>query len=203
MADEVKFINKLEGSRILIVGGSTGAGYGVAEASIELGAAAVIISSSNNSRVQDAVAQLRSSYPSKASRVSGFACNLAQEDVLEHNLAALLDAATSNGQHKLDPIAFTAGDTLSPTALKDVDLEYLKKYLPHSMLRSNPSHQARCKAYGTQPFLQHHLRLGFPLLGMMSGGMRSLVRGLALELKPLRVNVAALGAVNTSGHTLN
>lgn len=38
---------------------------------------------------------------------------------------------------------------------------------------------------------------------MMSGGMRSLVRGLALELKPLRVNVAALGAVNTSGHTLN
>lgn len=126
MADEVKSINKLEGSRILIVGGSTGVGYGVAEASIELGAAAVIISSSNNSRVQDAVAQLRSSYPSKASRVSGFACNLAQEDVLEHNLAALLDAATSNGQHKLDPIAFTAGDTLSPTALKDVDLEYLK-----------------------------------------------------------------------------
>lgn len=206
MANQVKFTNKLEGNRILIVGGSAGVGYSVAEGCVELGAGAVIISSSSIDRVQDSVAHLRSSYPSKASRVSGFACNLAQEDVLEGNLVALLEAATSRGQHKLDHIAFTAGDTLVPTSLKNADLAYLKNiFLVRSFapvlltklavkyMVPGPSSSITFTSGASdfRPLAE------FPLLGMMSGANRSVVRGLALELKPLRVNIAALGAVNT------
>lgn len=109
MTDQVKFSSKLDGSRILVVGGSAGVGYAVTEACIEQGATAVIISSSNPTRVKASVARLQRSYPSKASHISGFACDLAQEDELERNIVALLDAATDGGAQKLDHIAYTAG----------------------------------------------------------------------------------------------
>ncbi|RSL86412.1 hypothetical protein CEP52_015812 [Fusarium oligoseptatum] len=160
MADNTKFTSKLHGSRILVVGGSAGVGYAVAEASVEQGAAAIIISSSNSGRVESSVARLQRSYPSKAERISGVACNLAQEDKLETNIVALLDAATNNGAQKLDHIAYTAGDAPIPKALGDVDLDYIKGSFLVRSFAAMLFGQACLKVSGTRSRLQPHFDLG-------------------------------------------
>lgn len=50
MTNSKKYSNKLSGARILVIGGSSGIGYCVAEATLEFGAS-VIISSSQQSRI--------------------------------------------------------------------------------------------------------------------------------------------------------
>ncbi|KAH8587774.1 hypothetical protein B0O99DRAFT_677838 [Bisporella sp. PMI_857] len=206
MADQVKYGSKLEGSRVLVIGGSAGVGYAVAEASIEQGAGAVIISSSDAARVQASIARLRSSYPLKASRISGFACNLSQEDVLEENIVALFNAATSNGAYKLDHIAYTAGDAPVPKALENIDLAYIRNsFLVRSfaailLAKHAVKHIAPGPA-SSITFTSGTAELrpvpNWPILTMVTGSLRSLVRALALDLKPVRVNVVTLGVVNT------
>ncbi|RSL97736.1 hypothetical protein CDV31_012916 [Fusarium ambrosium] len=206
MADNTKFTSKLHGSRILVVGGSAGVGYAVAEASIEQGAAAIIISSSNSGRVESSVTRLRKSYPSKAERISGVACNLAQEDELETNIVALLNAATNNGAQKLDHIAYTAGDTPIPKALGDLDLDYIKgSFLVRSfaaMLLAK--HASKYLAPG--PGSSFTLTSGtasvrpnpnWPALTAVTSSVTGLATALALDLRPTRVNAVVLGVVNT------
>jgi len=98
MSDQQKYTSKLTGSRILIFGGSSGIGYGVAEATLENGAI-VFISSSSQKRVDDAVSRLQKSYPSKRDHVKGIVANLGSED-MEQNIVAALKKATEGG--KLD-----------------------------------------------------------------------------------------------------
>ena len=85
MSDQKKYSAKLAGQHVLVIGGSAGIGYGVAEASLEHGAS-VTISSSNQTRIDGAVASLLKSYPSAQGRVNGHTCNLADEKTLESNI---------------------------------------------------------------------------------------------------------------------
>lgn len=85
MSDQKKYSNKLEDSRVLIIGGSSGIGYSTAEACLEYGAL-VTIASSNASRVGTAVSKLQSSYPSSRSRVHGQVVDLSKSDTLESEL---------------------------------------------------------------------------------------------------------------------
>lgn len=121
MADQIKF-NKLHSKRVLVIGGTSGIGLAVAEASIEAGAT-VIVSSSNSSRVQSVVAKLQSTYPSRKAQIAGVVCNLGDDASLEANLVSLLNSSTENGSKKLDHVAFTAADSLAVTTLKDFDLK--------------------------------------------------------------------------------
>ncbi|KAL6405265.1 Glucose/ribitol dehydrogenase [Ilyonectria robusta] len=57
MSTKSKYASKLVGARVLIIGGTAGVGLAVAEASVELGAATVIISSSNPNRIDAAEAE--------------------------------------------------------------------------------------------------------------------------------------------------
>ena len=206
MADQVKYTSKLYRSRVLIVGGSAGVGYAVAEACIEQGADAVILSSSNNNRVQEAVARLRSSYPSKASHISGFACDLAQEDVLEDNITNLLNHASADRKYKLDHIAYTAGDAIVPRTVEDVNLEILKgMFLVRSfaavLLAKHGIKYMTLSRTSSITFTSGASDIrplpALPILSMLTGSMRGLVRGLANNLKPVRVNSVSLGAVST------
>ena len=54
-----KHISKLAGANVLIIGGTAGVGYAVAEAVVEYGAASVILSSSNLDRVSASTSRLR------------------------------------------------------------------------------------------------------------------------------------------------
>lgn len=123
MSDSTKYTSKLHNSRILIFGGSSGIGYAAAEAVLENGAI-VFISSSSQSRVDDAVSRIQKAYPSKKANVKGIMCNLGSED-MENNIVASLKEATKEG--KLDHVIHTAGDSLAMLPLKDLTLENIRK----------------------------------------------------------------------------
>lgn len=122
MSDQTKYTQKLKGSKVLIIGGSAGIGYGVAEASLENGCT-VFISSSNPDRVQTAVEKLKKSYPSASDRISGHACNLADEANLEQNIAQLFEKVGTG----LDHVVHTAGDSLAVTPVGEISMESVKK----------------------------------------------------------------------------
>lgn len=124
MSDQQKYTTKLAGKRVLLIGGSSGStslltcstsptddsvgiGYCVAEACLENGCE-VIISSSNQSRIDEAIGRLLKSYPSRKVNLSGFACSLNDETTLEKNVESILASATSDGSRKLDHIVYTA-----------------------------------------------------------------------------------------------
>jgi NAD(P)-dependent dehydrogenase (short-subunit alcohol dehydrogenase family) len=120
MSDQQKYTAKLHGTKVLIIGGSSGIGFAVAEASIEHGAK-VIISSSNEGRVQDAVKKLQSSYPSRKADISGVACNLKSEEV-EGNIVKLLERSGV-----VDHIVFTAGDGLATIPMEEYTLDMIRE----------------------------------------------------------------------------
>ncbi|KAI4636596.1 hypothetical protein J4E83_001551 [Alternaria metachromatica] len=124
MTDQKRYTNKLTDSRILVIGGTSGLGYSVAEACLENGAL-VTISSSNLSRIDAAVSKLKTAYPSAADpknpRIRGLAVDLGKPDTLEEELKTLLEKTVeSMPESKLDHVVFTAGDKLADIKLGDM-----------------------------------------------------------------------------------
>ena len=104
--DQVKYTGKLQNKNVLVLGGSSGIGFAVAEAALEFGSV-VTVSSSNSERVQDAVAKLQSAYPSKSGNVRGHVCDISIQDKLEENTIALLDGVVKDTGRKIDHIVHT------------------------------------------------------------------------------------------------
>jgi len=121
MSDSQKYTSKLTSARILIIGGSSGIGYCVAEACLEYGAS-FIISSSNQSRIKSSIDKLFKTYPSAKDRISGYACDLSSPE-LEANIQRLFEQCGG----KLDHVVFTAGEKLAVAKLEDTTLESIQK----------------------------------------------------------------------------
>ncbi|KAL4806768.1 NAD(P)-binding protein [Aspergillus unguis] len=203
----LKYTTKLANKRVLVLGGTSGIGFCVAEAALEHGAD-VIISSSNAAKITATIGRLQAEYPDLTStqKVSGYACDLADPTNLEANLTRLLDQATENGKLKLDHIAFTAGDALKLPALQDVAVDavhssgtvrflaplILAKLLPKYM-DSSPSNSFTV----TSGAVAHRPPAGWSVIAGYATAIEGLVRGLAQDLKPLRVNVVSPSAVHT------
>jgi NAD(P)-dependent dehydrogenase (short-subunit alcohol dehydrogenase family) len=118
--DQKKYLSKLDNSRVLIIGGTSGIGYCIAEACLEHNAI-VTISSSNPSRVKNAVEMLQASYPSSKGRVFGVKVDLSERETLEDELKNMLDECVGSMEGgKLDHVVYTAGDALSTMKLKDM-----------------------------------------------------------------------------------
>lgn len=78
MSAQPRYVSQLKGQKAVIIGGSSGLGFAVASALIEEGAN-VVISSSNQSKLDDAVRRLNDpklQYNADSSRVSSKVCNL-------------------------------------------------------------------------------------------------------------------------------
>lgn len=120
MPDQQKYLSKLQNSRVLIIGGSSGIGFCVAEACVESGAH-VVISSSNQDRINTAVEKLKSSYPSANDKIFGLTVDLSKAETLEDELKTLFEGTKEklNGE-KLDHVVFTAGDALAMIKLQDM-----------------------------------------------------------------------------------
>lgn len=207
MVDQTKYSTKLVDARILIIGGSSGLGYGVAEACIEHGAV-VTIASSSTSRVSTAVDKIKAAYPSKASNISGLTADLSKPETLEGELDKLFKSATSKigRDGKLDHVVYTAGDALSMMKLEGMTVEkiiqagqlrffaplltakYVQRYV-HASPRS--SYTLTTGSIADRP------RPDWSVIGSYAGGHHSMVRQLALDLKPIRANAVSPGAVDT------
>ena len=210
MSDAQKYTSKLHGQRILIIGGTSGIGYAVAEASLEHGAH-VIISSSSPPRIDSALASLRKSYPSitkednNPDRLRGFPCDLASPDV-ESSLSTLL-AQCCPSEEKLDHIVFTAGDKLAIGGLHDLTLDkihtagqvrfaaplLLAKHAWPRYLSEGPKSSITLTTgvVSEKPLAEWSLNGGY------GAGLHGVMRGLALDLRPVRVNLVSPGLVET------
>ena len=206
MSDATKYTAKLQGTRVLVIGGTSGIGYATAEAVLEHGAAAVIVSSSNAQKVAAKVKELQSTYPSKAGRVSGLVCNLADQKTLDGNVKKLLEEATDRGQHKLDHVVHTAGDALAIQAIQDVELDALVqvgmvrffstvmlcKHAP-GFMNAGPASSITL----TTGQASERPNPGWSAVVGYAAGLHGLTRAMALDLAPLRVVLVSPGAVDT------
>ncbi len=199
--------SKLSTQTILVLGGTSGIGHAVASIALAQSAFHVTISGSNPARLESALSALRSAHPSAAKRVSGFVCDLSKADELEKNIKALLDATVAaNGKGKIDHIVFTAGDRLSLVPLAAVSVDaihgagtvrylapvFLAKLLPAYIVPGYTSSLTLTGGAAAQ-----RPSPGWSVVASIGAALHGLTRGLAVDLKPLRVNLVEPGAVAT------
>ncbi|KAF4991487.1 hypothetical protein FGRMN_7798 [Fusarium graminum] len=205
------FLRKLVSKKVLIVGGTTGVGFSVARAVLEHGGIA-IISGSTPSRLSSAIQSLQSLYPDVAeTQVGGKVTDLADPATCESQIVDLLDYALQAGTdgQRIDHVVFTAGDTFALVPLKEASAEHvlkiaqvrytaaliLAKYLADDRyVAAGPGISLTLTAGSgsTKPFGRD-----WTLVAGMGAGMEGLVRGLAIDLAPVRVNLVILGLVET------
>ncbi|KAF3922401.1 hypothetical protein AA313_de0203913 [Arthrobotrys entomopaga] len=201
----LKYINKLKGKRVLIVGGTSGIGFGVAEACIEHGAI-VTVASSQQTKVTSAVDRLKSAYPDSAANVTGKTCDLSADN-MEENIKSLYDFATSNGTHKLDHVVDTAGDTQNMSQ-KLASFTYAPdptygrvRYFGPMMLAKYAMEYVNSSAESSLTFtsgvMAHKPREGLSAFIGMASAKECMSRALAVDMKPIRVNTVSPGAIKT------
>lgn len=180
----------LEGKRIVVIGGASGIGYAVAQGAIAEGAE-VVVGSSQPANVQGAVGKL-------GARASGRPVDVKAEATV----ASFFDWAGP-----FDHLVFTAGDWggfRSPRPLAETDLDaaadaYAVRYW--GALKAIKHGAPRLREGGsvvlTNGMIAHRPRKGTPISTAMAGGVEHLVRGLAVDLAPIRVNAVCPGAIRT------
>lgn len=209
MASPISYTSKLDGSRILILGGTSGVGFGVASAALQFGAD-VIISGSNPERLTRSLDRLRTQYPDlPPSRISGKTCDLGDAAALETNLDELLRFATTTPEgdtKKINHAVLTAGDALNLTPLSETTpasiaaasqvrfygAVILAKLLPKYAETSPETSLTFTGGVNTNRPLP-----GWAVMAAVGAAVEGLTRGLAVDLKPMRVNTVSLGAVKT------
>ncbi|KAK3169356.1 hypothetical protein OEA41_008739 [Lepraria neglecta] len=199
-----KYSNKLTGKRILVIGGTSGIGFCVAEACVEFGAI-VTVASSRQEKIDNTIKRLTTSYPDAKGRISGHIVDLASSDV-EAVLTTLFDSATAEGEHKLDHIVNTAGDALSLKKITDVTVAHVQQYghvrfvSALMMAKLAPRYLHRSSASSitvTGGISSTKPPPGWSVLVGWGAGKEGMVRGLAVDLAPLRVNLVSPGAIDT------
>ncbi|UNI16371.1 hypothetical protein JDV02_002807 [Purpureocillium takamizusanense] len=216
MSTPLRFISKLHGRRVLVLGGTSGIGFAVAEAALEHGAH-VIVSSSNQEKVNNAITRLRkvacplepnSSDPG-TTHVTGKTCNVGNRATLKANLEALLEFATSSRTQLLDHVVYTVGDhivmaTYRQSTVEDLENRQLVRLtapailgglLPNYVTKSPTSSYtltSSTTAVKPPPLLTSYTT--------QTVAVQGLARGLAVELKPVRVNAIEMGLVPTEMH---
>jgi NAD(P)-dependent dehydrogenase (short-subunit alcohol dehydrogenase family) len=199
--------DRLANTHILIFGGTSGIGFAVANMALSHGAQ-VTISGSATPKVEDRAAKLRSFYPDMpAVNVAGYACDLSDKANLESSLKELLDRVTSNGSNKIDHIVYTAGAPDYPK-LRDVTVDNALGPMLTRMVA--PGLIAKLIATGTYMSLSDASSLtvtggtntdkpmrDWTFAAAAGGSLTGLVRGLAVDLSPLRINCVVPGAIHT------
>jgi len=198
----VAFVNKLKGKTILIIGGSSGIGFGVAQACLAFGAS-VIISSSSQSKVDNAIERLGG----KGDQITGYTVDLLIRaggiKALESRIEELLLKKIAK---PIDHYVHTAGDAPDFRPLIEVDLEraqhafdvrYWAPYvtskllMKHKILAEGGSITLTSGTAGLKP------PPGWSQYAGLLNGISGLVRSLATDIAPLRCNVVCPGPVET------
>ncbi|HJV41555.1 SDR family oxidoreductase [Caulobacter sp.] len=174
----------LSGQRVLVIGGSSGIGLATAQLACEQGAA-VTIASRSADKVSSAASSIGPS-------VIGQALDLTNDTAVETFFAS---AAA------FDHVIVTGSQT-SIAAVRDLPLE-----TAYAAVNSKfwgfyrVARAAKISSGGSlsvvSGFLASRPAAGRALMGAINAGLEALVRGLALELKPIRVNAVSPAVVRT------
>ena len=199
----LKYTSKLHDARVLVLGGTSGIGFCVAEAALEHGAL-VCISGSKQPKLDKAVSRLQSTYPEKTSNIYGHVCDLSQHQQLESNIESLLEAAAADT--KIDHIVFTAGDPLKVVPIAQATVESIQRsgnvrFLGPLLLAKlapkylSPGPESSITLTGGT--MSHKPAKSWALMAAWGSGVEGITRGLAVDLAPIRVNMVCPGAVHT------
>lgn len=177
----------LDGQKVIVLGGSSGMGLATARTAA-LAGADVTVASRSRDRIDAALRELPGG------------CDGAVLDVRdEAQVAGLFD-----GFDDLDHVVFTAGDAFAPRPLSSLTLSDARAVLDvrfwgavtvikHAVPRMRPegSITLTTGTVGRRPVP------GAALAAAGAGATEGLVRGLAVELAPIRVNAVRPGAFRT------
>ena len=161
----------------------------------------MFISSSNPDRVAKTVDSLKKSYPSASDRISGHACNLGDQATVEDNIKALYEKVGT-----LDHVVYTAGDQLAMMPLGDATLEKMVQagmvrfFAPLLVAKHAPKYLSggpKSSITLTTGAVSERPMPDWSVIGSFATGLHGMCRGLALDLKPIRVNLISPGAVDT------
>ncbi|KAL8724578.1 MAG: hypothetical protein Q9166_007873 [cf. Caloplaca sp. 2 TL-2023] len=200
-----KYISKLRDKRILILGGTSGIGFCAAEAALEHDAY-IIVSSSTQAKIDKTISRLQTSYPDKAHNITGHICDLAQLANMESNIEALFKAATEDNTKKIDHVVWTAGDKLQVPKVSELAVETIQKvgnvrfFGPLVLAKYAPLYMtpgARSSITLTSGTITNKPFKDRTIMGAWGSGIGGIMRGLAVDLAPIRVNVVSPGAVLT------
>ena len=203
MPSQNKF-NKLQNARVVILGGSSGIGFAVAEGSLESGAI-ITISGSNQERLDKALERLRTAYPDASSRISGTTCDVSSAETVEENLHSLFKFATKDGA-KIDHIVNTAGAPGGLPKLKDLPATQAlqggnTRFLGSLMIgKIAPAYMSG--GWGNSITFTGGSMVAKPIKGVSStmgfgAATEGITKTLAVDLAPIRVNLISPGAIRT------
>jgi len=180
----------LNGQRVVVIGGSSGIGFAVAEAALAEGAT-VVIGSSREANVQAAAARL-------GAGASGSAVNVREEASVQ---------AFLEGGGSFDHLVFTAGDWAgnpAPGAIADLDFATADASLTvrfwgalMAIKHAIPRISATGSITLTDGVRAHRPAKGSPLSTAFGGAIEHLTLGLAVDLAPVRVNAVCPGVILT------
>jgi NAD(P)-dependent dehydrogenase (short-subunit alcohol dehydrogenase family) len=178
----------LQGKKVVVLGGSSGIGLEVSRAALEQGAEVVIVSS-NQQRIDQAVAEL-------GGKATGNALNLTDEAAIEAYFKKL---------GAFDHLVYTAADSLRLNELAETDLKDARHALElrfwsavaavkyaNANIRPGGSITLTTGIAGQRP------HKGWVIVSSIATMLEGLTRALAVELAPLRVNCVSPGVVRTN-----
>jgi NAD(P)-dependent dehydrogenase (short-subunit alcohol dehydrogenase family) len=208
--DQKKFSSKLADTNILITGGTSGIGFGVAEALLEQSPPPrnIILSSSNPERVAGAIERLKAAYPvaSTRTKLTGITCDLSDPETIEVNVKKLFESLPLGKGEKLDHIVHSAGDRPITPGLKEIDMSLITRaglvrfaapvlIAKHALPYLGPGPQTSLTITGGG--VSERPMPNWALLSGYASGLHGLVKGLSLDMKPVRVNLVQPGATAT------
>ncbi|KEF52477.1 uncharacterized protein A1O9_11319 [Exophiala aquamarina CBS 119918] len=205
MASAQSYTAKLSAKRVLVLGGTSGIGFAVAQAAREFGAN-VILSSSNQDKINVAILKTQKIKPESDASVIGYPCNLYDLNLLESNLKALFDSATKGGTQKLDHVVYTAGNKVGSISLADTDTKtitehgILRFYVPVMIGKLAPNYMASSPQSSitfTSGVNNVKPVPGRVLMAGWGAGVEGVTRALAVDLRPIRVNCICPGPTRT------
>ena len=179
----------LRGKKVVVIGGSSGIGFAIAEAALAEHAE-VVVASSNAANVETAVRRL-------GAGAKGFPVDVKDEASV---------ASFFEGLGPIDHLAFTAGDWggFRGAALADVDLDEAAKGMAvrfwgaarvakHAHKHLSPGGSITF----TDGMLAHRPAKGRALSTAAAGAVEHLTIGLAMDLAPIRVNCVCPALIRT------
>lgn len=206
----MRYANKLSGKSILIFGADSSIGRSTAEACIEYGAR-LTITTSCLLGLEHALGTLRQAYPFQEAQITGYVCDTSTPAHHEARFKAVLDAVTKSRANPLDHVILAPAPPsyeappLDASVLQDIErlggttllagaalARVVSPYLGTVTLPASrmSSLTLTCEALPSRTFWS-------PIDSAIVSGMEGLVRGLAVELAPRRVNAVAHGAVSS------
>ena len=178
----------LDGKRVVVIGGTSGIGFAVAELARAQGAA-VVIGSSTGANVNAAVERLHGA--------TGRIVDLRDEASV---------AGFFGGLGAFDHLAITAGDWGVPmfVSTRDLDLTQARDLFTVRFWGVLAAVKHGCRTIAqdgsitlTGGMLSQRPRKGAPMATAVGGAVEYLARGLAMDLAPVRVNAVCPGLVLT------